>query len=252
MDDTTTPRNRRERRAAAKANGSNKSTGKATGTSTIASASTSANDYLNTPLPGIEYKKPDYNAARVKGHKTLYEIAAERQEELRKQGVYDKYEDKYAHGENAGDHQFWSSPGDEEPIGPLGEAFVWGVSLSMLHFTLDVLVFHQYRQEFEWREIWTRMFTMMPALFVVVYMLHTKTATRWAKLRQAFFFATSVAAGCFLIKSGNLDGYFAVMKMAPPLGTLWVWSTIEMELWWAVTHVVLVCLYMWWNGFTNF
>jgi hypothetical protein len=236
MDDTPTPRNRRERRAAGRANKT-----KTTGTS-----------HLSAKLPEIPLKKPDFDAPRQPGHKTLYEIAAERQAELEKEGFYDKYNDKYAYGENAGDHQFWSSPGDDEPVGPSGEAFVWGISLAMLHFTLDVLVFHQYRQEIEWKEIWVRTFTMLPALFIVIYILHTTAAQRWARLRQLFFFGTSIAAGCYLVKSGNMDGYYAVMKRAPPVGTLWVWSCVEMELWWAVAHVAIVGVYMWVNGFSAF
>lgn len=239
-DDTPTPRNRRERRAAAKADGTLKS--KSTSTST---------NHLNTRLSEIEYKKPDFDAPRQPGHKTLYEIAAERQKELEKEGFYDRYDDKYAYGENAGDHQFWSSP-DDEPIGALGEATVWSIALAMFHFTLDVLVFHQYRQSIEWREIWMRMFTMLPALFLVIYILHTRTILRWKRTRQIFFFAASIAAGTHLIKSGNQHGYFAVMKTAPPIGTLWVWSVVEMDLWFAVGHVLVVGGYMWWNGFKNF
>jgi hypothetical protein len=239
-----TPRNRRERRAASKTNKT-----KSTTTSTSNTSS-----HLDTTLPEVPLVKPDYDAPRAPGHKTLYEIAAERQAELQKEGFYDKYNDKYAHGENAGDHQFWTSGPDdgEPPIGAIGEAFVWGISLSMLHFTLDVLVFHQYRQEVAWAEIWTRMFTMMPALFVVVYILHTRAALRWARLRQVFFFGSSVAAGCYLVKSGNKEGYYAVMKRAPPVGTLWVWGCVEMELWWAVAHVGVVGVYMWVNGFSAF
>jgi hypothetical protein len=236
MADTPTPRNRRERRAADKANGNKTKT---------------PSSHLNARLPEVPLQKPDYDAQRAPGHKTLYDIAAERQKELEKEGFYDKYNDKYAHGENAGDHQFWSSP-EDEPIGPLGEALVWGVSLSMLHFTLDVLVFHQYRQEVAWKEIWTRTFTMLPGLLVVIYVLHTHIAKRWARLRQLFFFGSSIFAGCYLVKSGNMEGYYAVMKRAPPVGTLWVWSCIEMDLWWAVAHTVIVGLYMWVNGFSAF
>ena len=244
-DDTPTPRNRKERRAAAKADGTLKSS-----SSKSTSTSTSTN-HLHTRLPEITYKKPDFDAPRVPGTKTLYEIAAERQAELEKEGFYDKYEDKYAHGENAGDHQFWSSP-EDEAIGPMGEATVWSISLAIFHFTLDVLVFHQYRQSIEWGEIVKRMFTMLPALWVAIYILHVRSVMRWKWSRQVLFWVGSTVAGCYLIKSGNKYGYYAVMKRAPPVGTVWVWSVVEMELVPAVVHVLVVGGYMWWNGFTNF
>jgi hypothetical protein len=238
-DDTSAPRNRRERRAAAKADG------------TLKSTKSSSSDYLHSRLPNIEYKKPDFDAPREPGHKTLYEIAAERQKQLEKEGFYDKYDDKYAYGENAGDHQFWTTDGDE-PIGAVGEASLWSVSLAMFHFTLDVLVFHQYRQSIEWREIIVRMLTMLPALWVVIYIMHTRRVLAWKRTRQVFFFAASVGVGCELIRNGNKAGYFAVMKTAPPLGTVWIWSVVEMDLWFAVAHVLVVVGYMWWNGFKNF
>lgn len=238
-DDASAPRNRKERRAQDKANG------------TLHKTKSTATDHLSDRLPEVVYRKPNFDAPRPAGTKTLYEIAAERQEELQKEGFYDKYDDKYAHGENAGDHQFWSSP-DDEPIGAMGEATVWSLSLAMFHFTLDVLVFHQYRQSIEWREIWTRVVSILPALWIVIYLLHTRRVLRWKKTRQVFFLVASVAAGTWLIRSGNNYGYFAVMKTAPPLGTLWIWAVVEMDLWFAVAHVVVVGVYMWWNGFKNF
>ena len=238
-DSTATPRNRRERRAAAKADG------------TLHSTKSTSTDHLTTRLPQISYATPDFDKPRDPNTKTLYEIAAERQAELEKEGFYDKYNDKYAHGENAGDHQFWSSP-EDEPIGPAGEATVWSISLAMFHFTLDVLVFHQYRQTIEWREIIVRMFSILPALWVLIYFLHIRRVMAWRWTRQCVFFAASVGAGAHLIKSGNRYGYYAVMKTAPPVGTIWVWSVVEMELVPAVAHMLAVGGYMWWNGFGNF
>lgn len=42
---------------------------------------------------------------------------------------------------------------DNDPIGALGQAIFLATTLTMLHFTLDVLVHHQYRQEIAWGEI---------------------------------------------------------------------------------------------------
>lgn len=141
---------------------------------------------------------------------------------------------------------------DDDHIGPLGEAVVYAVALSIFHFTLDVLVFYQYRQDMEWREIFFRTARILPALFAVIYLLRTQTAARFPMLKQLFFFASSVTAGCYLVYSGNKNGYFYVMQTAPALGTLWIWSCVEMQLVFAVLHVVIVVAYTWWNGFTTF
>jgi len=69
-------------------------------------------------------------------------------------------------------------------------------------------------------------------------------------LRQVIFFATSVAAGCYLIHVTNSAGYLAVMKQAPPLGCLWVWSVIELDLPWAVLSLVGAGYFLWSGGYS--
>jgi hypothetical protein len=49
-------------------------------------------------------------------------------------------------------------------------------------------------------------------------------------LHQFLFFVASVTAGCYLIYISNTFGYYAVMKQAPPIGCLWIWSVIELDL----------------------
>ncbi|TVY85848.1 hypothetical protein LAWI1_G007616, partial [Lachnellula willkommii] len=46
---------------------------------------------------------------------------------------------------------------DEEPlIGRLPESIFWSISLTMLHFTMDVLVARQFAVEMEWDKLMTR------------------------------------------------------------------------------------------------
>ncbi|RDW94764.1 hypothetical protein BP5796_00527 [Coleophoma crateriformis] len=54
----------------------------------------------------------------------------------------------------------------EEPlVGRLGDAMLWSLSLTMLHFTLDVLVQHQYAVEIKWPSMITRAFQAFPSTF---------------------------------------------------------------------------------------
>ena len=69
-------------------------------------------------------------------------------------------------------------------------------------------------------------------------------------LRQAIFFTTSVYAGCYLIHITNTAGYMAVMKQAPPLGCIWVWSVIELELPWAVLSLTGAGTFLWQKGYS--
>jgi hypothetical protein len=44
----------------------------------------------------------------------------------------------------------------EPLVGRLGESILWSISLTMLHFTLDVLVAHQYAVEVKWPTLISR------------------------------------------------------------------------------------------------
>lgn len=55
--------------------------------------------------------------------------------------------------------------------------------------------------------------------------------------------------GCYTVTAVNKNGYFAVMKRVPPLGTLWVWAVVEMDVLVGAASLLAVAGYTWWNGF---
>jgi hypothetical protein len=69
---------------------------------------------------------------------------------------------------------------------------------------------------------------------------------------QVFFFIMSIAAGCYLCYAGEKFAYFAVMKRAPSLGVLWIWSIIELQLVPALSSLSIVAAYFWSQGFSIF
>jgi len=216
MNDEHHPRNRKERRAAAR------------------------EESRKTPKSSsVEMKLSHPNRSKPKT-KTLLEIAEEKRAQLEKE-YPDKLKSSIPEYED-----------EEESLGPLGESIVYSVALSIIHFTLDILVFYQYRREIEWKEIFFRAARVLPALCCVLYLFRTKTANRFPQLKQMFFFTLSVSAGCYLIYSGNKNGYYYVMQTAPALGTLWVWSCVEMQMVFAMVHVIVIVVYTWWNNFTTF
>jgi hypothetical protein len=64
------------------------------------------------------------------------------------------------------------------------------------------------------------------------------------------FLAGSIAAGCHLIYITNEFGYYAVLKQAPPLGVLWIWSVVELDLLWALGSMAATFGYLWWQGYS--
>ncbi|KAK3313711.1 hypothetical protein B0H66DRAFT_358710 [Apodospora peruviana] len=140
------------------------------------------------------------------------------------------------------------------------ETLLWAVSLTMLHFTLDVLVLHQYSADrILWPKVCTRAGQALLVFGMLVYTLHPHASSPTlipglparvqSAVRQAVFFVTSICAGCYLIYITNMFGYLAVMKQAPPLGCLWVWSVIELDLPWAVLSLACDGFFLWWRGY---
>lgn len=221
--------NRKERRAAAKGTGS----------------ATGFQPSTELDQEGVEFilKHPDRSGPKGK---TLFELAEERQRELDK-GKPRKW-NLDSDNTPAGERPF----NDEEPIGPLGNAILYSVSLAALHLTFDVIVYSQYREEVIWSEILKRAGTAWPIFLTLVYLMHVDFSKRYPTLRNLFFFVVSVIAGCYMVYSGNVHGYFYVMKAAPPIGAFWVWSVVEMDVAYAAASCAVVAGFLWWNGFDAF
>lgn len=181
--------------------------------------------------------------------KTLMDLYEEKKALLNQgQSFGPKHEDGPVKDE--GGNIFEAGLGDGDPIGPIGQAVFWAVTLAMLHFTLDVLVYNQYAMDILWAVIFKRTFKVLPILFLLVLMLRSEAAARFPNVKQVFYLATAAGAGCYTIHIVNRYGYLAVMKQAPPLGTLWIWSVIEMDLAFAAASVTANVAYLWWKGYS--
>lgn len=161
-----------------------------------------------------------------------------------------KYDD--GHVRDEGGNILEAGLGEDEAIGPFGNALFWSVSLTMIHFTLDVLTYNQYRQEFEWWPIFQRTFSIFPVLFLLVFMMGSQTASRFPLAKQMLFLIIAVGAGCYTIHVANRYEYYAVMKQAPPLGTLWIWAVIELKLAYAAISVAVDLGFLWYKGYSAF
>ena len=62
---------------------------------------------------------------------------------------------------------------DELLVGRLGESILWSLSLTMLHFTLDVLISHQYAMEIDWRAISIRAAQAFPGTKKLLCISHS-------------------------------------------------------------------------------
>lgn len=221
-------RNRKERRAAARESGRPVSP--------------------PTSTPKIKMAKPDRSKPQGK---TMLDLYDEKKALLDQGQPFDaKYNDSRVRDEGGNILEAGLTGPDDEPIGPLGNAVFWSITLAMIHFTLDVLVYNQYAQEIIWPSIFKRTATILPVLFLVVWMMRTETASKFGVLQQLAYCAIAIATGCYTIQITNVHDYFHVMKQAPPVGTLWIWSVIEMKLPYAAASVAADLGYLWWKGYS--
>lgn len=104
----------------------------------------------------IKLKQPDRSGP---SEKTLLQLADERGlfEQAQRREEANKKKDKKIRGEkdraDEDEGEMELSPATERIL----ETLLWSVSITMLHFTLDVLVQHQYSvNRIEWPKVWAR------------------------------------------------------------------------------------------------
>ncbi len=67
---------------------------------------------------------------------------------------------------------------------------------------------------------------------------------------EFFFFVCAVVAGCYMIFISNTYDYYAVMKQAPPIGCLWIWSVVELSFPWAMGSLLACGAYLKYFGYS--
>lgn len=183
--------------------------------------------------PAAEYKHPDRSKPKTP---TLFDLAASREKEL-----FDKARIKKGALPS-------SDVGDESPM---LLAILYGVTLTSLNLTLDILVWHQYSQDYPYAAlIFRNLATTLPILLLLVFVFHSTWfgIARFPLLRQLLFFCAALASGMYAVWQSNEGTYLAVMKKVPPAGTLWVWAVLEMGAAGGASSLIIVAIWAWWNG----
>ncbi|KZL85802.1 hypothetical protein CI238_05280 [Colletotrichum incanum] len=139
------------------------------------------------------------------------------------------------------------------------DTLLWAVSLAMVHGTLDVLVQNQYAMKIEYPAIISRTLVAFLVLSFLFYNLHAHPTSpnlvpglplRFQHpIRQAIFFVASTWAGCHLIYITNKFSYLYILKQAPTLGCVWIWSVLELDLTVAVASLAAAGVYLVQGGY---
>lgn len=136
---------------------------------------------------------------------------------------------------------------------PFLDIFLYAFTLIILHFTLSLLVHHQYASKppsLAPLFLSSTVFTLTPALLLVlVFVLHPRSAH---PAIQVLFAVISTLAGAWLAYATNEEPYMAIMKKAPVLGTLWIWAIVELKWEWALATLSILGGWGWWKGYKFF
>lgn len=212
------PHNRKERRARAK----------------------QGQDSVDIPLARPKQQAP-------KG-KTLLELAEERQ--LLQRSKNDS-PPSFTTSRINPDGSVTEVPETKDPSStPYLDVFLYTTSLTLLHFTLTLLVHHQYATERpSVLPIFLSSTLYSPApwlILLLVTLLHPQASNLYM---QPVFAGMAILAGTWLVQASNDDPYLAVMKKAPALGTLWVWGILESRWDVAVACLMITGGWGWWKGY---
>ncbi|EAL91364.1 uncharacterized protein AFUA_5G12500 [Aspergillus fumigatus Af293] len=174
--------------------------------------------------------------------------------------------------------------GDDAPIPPLIDTLLLSVPLTTLHLTLAYLAAHQYAETIELEKLLRESaFIAFPILTLLVHLAHGHIVSMhrgstkeekvslfpWSQdkltlsfvrkllfhpsMRTMAFLPVAVLLGTKLMTMTNEDPYYAVMKRAPAIGTLWVWSILEIPVGAAALGALGPLIWgVWWKGYGIF
>jgi len=138
---------------------------------------------------------------------------------------------------------------DDEEEYPLAEELFAATTLlipmSFLLLMMYILIHYQYGQHPGWNVITERMLSSIPILAISIFYTNRYKQTRWM---QAFLFVLSVASGARMIYQVNYSNWRVNMQQCPPLGTIWVYTVLQLDLGPAVLALSAVAFWVWWTG----
>ncbi|RHZ70381.1 hypothetical protein CDV55_106361 [Aspergillus turcosus] len=172
----------------------------------------------------------------------------------------------------------------DAPIPPLIDTLLLSVPLTTLHLTLAYLAAHQYAEKIVLEELLRESaFIAFPMLTLLIHLAHGHIVSLhrgntkqekvslfpWSQdkltlsfvrkllfppsLRTMAFLPVAVLLGSKLMTMTNEDPYYAVMKRAPAIGTLWVWSILEIPVGAAALGALGPLIWgVWWKGYGIF
>lgn len=122
------------------------------------------------------------------------------------------------------------------------DTFLWSIPFNTVFICLDVAIHAQYGQPVTIGSELNRLKSVFPSsIFILHYTLHHHEKI----LSKLLLFSLSTIGGSYMIYILNKLSYLLVMRRVPPLGALWLYSVIRMDLYHALLSLGLVGLWCW-------
>lgn len=171
----------------------------------------------------------------------------------------------------------------DKPLPPFLDTILLSLPLTTLHLTLGYLAAHQYAESIDLPKLFKESVTIaFPLLTFFVHLAHghiisfkkrnskaeptslylfplTRDKLTFSFLRRLVFPPTlktlvflplSALLGAHLIAITNGEPYYAVMKKAPAVGTIWIWCILELSFGAAVLGALGPLIWgVWWMGY---
>ncbi|KAK0495363.1 hypothetical protein EDD18DRAFT_1310085 [Armillaria luteobubalina] len=148
----------------------------------------------------------------------------------------------------------------EERDAPLTEEIFTAITMivpfSFLLLMMEILIRYQYGKHPGLNVLVERMVSNVPMRSTISLLdrMPTVAAMRYKEHRrlQIGLFLTSIGIGCRMIYLLSRGTLYVNIRQVPPLGTLWIYAIVQLELGPAVLNLAIVAMYVWWKDLKIF
>ncbi|WWC89122.1 uncharacterized protein L201_004040 [Kwoniella dendrophila CBS 6074] len=126
---------------------------------------------------------------------------------------------------------------EEEEEDEIFNTLIVAVPFTFLYLLLDILVHLQYNHRPTTEGLVKGCLTALPT---------NRYSDHW--ITNSFLMSSSIIAGCRMIWLVNKSSWSVVTSQAPPMGTLWILTIVQLPLSRAVLALLFVGVWIWWKG----
>ncbi|KAK0193648.1 hypothetical protein F5146DRAFT_392328 [Armillaria mellea] len=137
----------------------------------------------------------------------------------------------------------------EEQDSPLAEEIFTAITMivpfSFLLLMMEILIRYQYGKHPGLNVLVERMVANVPILSLLIF--YTMRYKEHRRLKIGLFLV-SIGIGCRMIYLLSRGTLYVNIRQVPPLGTLWIYTIVQLELGLAALNLTTVAAYVWWKG----